>query len=54
MKHVSDLFTIYNEFSTLVKTQHSTVIKCFQCDLGGKYTSNDFTRLLTSDGILHQ
>ncbi|KAI3755838.1 hypothetical protein L1987_55647 [Smallanthus sonchifolius] len=27
---------------------------CFRCDLGGEYTSNDFTQLLASDGTIHQ
>ena len=43
MKRRSDFFDIYSNFRALVKTQHSVVIKCFRCDLGGEYTSNDFT-----------
>lgn len=35
MKRRSDFFSIYNNFRALVKTQHSAVIKCFRCDLGG-------------------
>ena len=35
MKHRSKFFEIYKAFHALVKTQHSTVIKCFKCDLGG-------------------
>ena len=54
MKRRSDFFGIYNNFRALVKTQHSAVIKCFRCDLGGEYTSNDFTQLLASDGTIHQ
>ena len=54
MKRRSDFFGIYNNFRALVKTQHSVVIKCFRCDLGGEYTSNDFTQLLASDGTIHQ
>jgi len=37
-----------------VKTQHSVVIKCFRCDLGGEYTSNKFCQLLVLDGIIYQ
>ncbi|GJZ98672.1 gag-pol polyprotein [Tanacetum coccineum] len=34
MKRMSDFLAVYKEFRALVKTQHSTVIKCFRCDLG--------------------
>src|SRR5581483_7356680 len=54
MKRRSDFFLVYSNFRALVKTQHSAVIKCFRCDLGGEYTSNDFTQLLASDGTIHQ
>ncbi|GJT58683.1 gag-pol polyprotein [Tanacetum coccineum] len=50
----SDFLTTFKEFRALVKTQHSTVMKCFRCDLGGEYTSNDFVGLLKSDGTLYQ
>ena len=42
MKHCFEFFEIYKAFRALVKTQHSSVIKCFSCDLGGEYTSNKF------------
>ena len=54
MKHRSDFLPIYRSFKALVKTQHSSVIKCFRCDLGGEYTSTDFSTLLASDGTIHQ
>lgn len=41
-------------FSTMVKTQHNVVIKCFRCDLGGEYTSNKFSELFAYDGTIHQ
>jgi hypothetical protein len=34
MKHRSKFLEIYTAFQALVKTQYSTVIKCFRCDLG--------------------
>nr|GEU34268.1 putative ribonuclease H-like domain-containing protein [Tanacetum cinerariifolium] len=34
MKRRSNFLTVFKEFRALVKTQHSTVIKCFCCDLG--------------------
>ena len=54
MKRRSDFLTIYSDFRALVKTQHSAVIKCFRCDLGGEFTSNDFNQLLAADGTVHQ
>ncbi|XP_073270455.1 uncharacterized protein [Primulina huaijiensis] len=54
MKHRSDYLAIFNDFKALVKNQHSTVIKCFRYDLGGEYTSNDFSHLLASDGTICQ
>jgi hypothetical protein len=54
MKHHSEFFEIYAVFRALIKTQHSTVIKCFRCDLGGEYISNKFYQLLTLDGTIHQ
>jgi len=54
MKHHSKFFEIYAAFQALVKTQHSVVIKCFRCDLGGEYTSNKFCQLFALDGTIHQ
>ncbi|GJW15105.1 gag-pol polyprotein [Tanacetum coccineum] len=42
MKRMFNFLTILKEFRALVKTQHSTVIKCFRNDLGREYTSNEF------------
>jgi hypothetical protein len=54
MKHRYEFFDIYAAFRALIKTQHSTVIKCFRCDLSGEYTSNKFCQLLALDGTIHQ
>jgi hypothetical protein len=53
MKQRSEFSEIYTAFRALVKTQHSVVIKCFRCDLGGEYTSNKFCQLLALDGTIH-
>jgi len=42
MKQCFEFYEIYTVFRALVKTQHSTVIKCFRCDLGGEYTFDKF------------
>ena len=52
MKHHYEFFEIYKAFHALVKTQHSAVIKCFRCDLGGEYTSNKFLELPALDGTM--
>ena len=54
MKHCSKFFEIYVVFRALIKTQHSTMIKCFRCDLGEEYTSNNFFQLLALDGTIYQ
>ena len=54
MKHCSKFFEIYAAFRALIKTQHSAVIKCFRCDLGGEYISNKFFQLLSLDETIHQ
>ena len=37
-----------------MKTQYFARIKCFRCDLGGEYTSNNFYQLLVLYGTIHQ
>jgi hypothetical protein len=54
MKHHSEFFEIYTAFRALVKTQHSIIIKCFRCDLGGEYTSNKLCELFALDETIHQ
>ena len=52
-KYHYNFLNIYNAFQVYVKTQHSIVIKCFTCDLGGEYTFNAFCELLASHGTIH-
>ena len=44
----------YIAFHTHIKTQYSTITKCFRCDLGREYTSNKFYEFLALDGTIHQ
>jgi len=53
MKKRSEFFGIYLMFRAMVKTQHNVVIKCFRSNLGGEYTSNQFSELLDYDGTIH-
>jgi hypothetical protein len=54
MKQYSEFFEIYTTFRAPVKTQNSTVIKCFRSDLGDKYNSNKFCEFLSLDETIHQ
>jgi hypothetical protein len=54
MKYRFEFFEIYTAFRALVKTQYSTIIKCFMCDLGREYTCSKFCKLLALDEIIHQ
>ena len=51
MKRRSNFLTIFCNFRALVKTQYSSVIKYFRCDLGAEYTSNDFLSYLLMMGL---
>jgi len=54
MKCRFDYLTILIKFSALVKTHHHfATIQTFRCDLGEKYTSNDFTTLFASNETIH-
>ena len=54
MKRCFDFIDIFKNFRTLIKTQNSILIKCFRCDLGDEYASNDFSSFLTSNDTLLQ
>ncbi|GJY32850.1 uncharacterized mitochondrial protein-like protein [Tanacetum coccineum] len=51
---VSNFLRVFKEFKALMKTQHSTVIKCFGCDFGSEYTFNEFVGLLNSNETIYQ
>jgi hypothetical protein len=50
----SDIFQCFVKFKLLVEKQFSAVIKQFQSDNGGEYTSNQFKPFLSQNGILHR
>jgi hypothetical protein len=50
----SDVFQCFLKFKFLVEKQFSAIIKQFQSDNGGEYTSNQFKHFLTQHGILHR
>lgn len=53
MKRKYDFFKNFYDLRALVKTQHSSVIKCFSFVIR-VYISNDFSQLFTFDGIMRQ
>jgi hypothetical protein len=52
LKKRSELFEIYQEFATMVRTQFSKVIKRFRADSGGEYQSTQLKEFLKSQGTL--
>jgi len=51
MKHRSEFFKIYTAFRALVKTQYSTVIKYFRCDLDGIIHQTSCTYTFKQNGV---
>lgn len=49
----SEVFNSFVKFKLFVEKQFSTVIKQFQTDNGGEYTSLQFKNFLTQHGIFH-
>jgi transposase InsO family protein len=50
----SNVCNCFVKFKHLAEKQFSTVIKQFQSDNGGEYTSNQFKDFLSNHGILHR
>uniref|UniRef100_A0A2N9IXE5 Integrase catalytic domain-containing protein n=1 Tax=Fagus sylvatica TaxID=28930 RepID=A0A2N9IXE5_FAGSY len=54
LKHKSDTFSIFKQFTALVKTQFKHSIQTFRTDCGGEFTSNEFHTFCANNGIVHQ
>ena len=54
IKNRSKFLSINIDIRAFVKTQLSTTIKCFRCDLDGEYTSFTFSKLFTLDETIHE
>uniref|UniRef100_A0A2N9J6E2 Integrase catalytic domain-containing protein n=1 Tax=Fagus sylvatica TaxID=28930 RepID=A0A2N9J6E2_FAGSY len=54
LKHKSDTFSIFKQFTALVKTQFQHSIQTFRTDCGGEFTSNEFHTFCANNGIVHQ
>jgi hypothetical protein len=49
----SDVFETFVKFKCLIENLFSLKIKQLQIDGGGEYTSHNFTKFLSTHGILH-
>ena len=54
LKHKSDVFPIFVQFKSMVKTQFFAKIQTFRSDGGGEFTSTAFKSFLANNGIVHQ
>jgi len=54
MKNRSDVFSIFQGFSTEIQNQFSTSNKILRTDNAREYISSQFQSFLCSQGILHQ
>ncbi|TPX43293.1 DNA-directed DNA polymerase [Synchytrium endobioticum] len=55
IKRKSDVFDVFKgRFKPLVENQADRKIKVLRTDRGGEYMSNEFTRYLQEQGIIHQ
>ena len=54
MRHRSELFQIYTDFTNMIQTQFQKRIKVFRSDGAREYLSLSMTNLLKSHGTLHQ
>ena len=50
----SDVFATFVKFKTIAEKLFSTSIKQIQTDNGGEFTSNQFKKFLTAQGIFHR
>jgi transposase InsO family protein len=50
----SDTFTIFKQFTTLVKNQFKQSVQLFRIDYGGEFTSTEFNTFCVDKGIIHQ
>ena len=54
LKHKSDTFAIFKQFTTLIQTQFKHSIQTFRTDCGGEFTSIEFNTFCANKGIIHQ
>jgi hypothetical protein len=54
LKHKSDTFVTFQQFTALVQTQFQHSIQTFRTDCGGEFTSTEFNTFCANKGIIHQ
>ena len=54
LKQKSEVFQCFREWKALVEKSSGRTIKIFRSDNGGEYTSTEFGKYLTQEGIKHE
>lgn len=54
LKSKTEAFDVFRDFKKLVENQTERTIKIFRTDNGGEFCSNEFSRFLKQNGIIHQ
>ena len=54
LTHKSDTFTLFKQFTALVKNQFKQSVKLFHTDCGDEFTSTEFNTFCADNGIIHQ
>lgn len=54
LTHKSEVLSKFKCFKATVEKQTGCLIKCLRSDGGGEYCSNEFSRYLEGEGIIHQ
>ena len=54
LKHKSNTFAIFKQFTTLIQTQFNHSIQTFCTGCGGEFTSTEFNTFCANKGIIHQ
>ena len=54
MKIKSEVFSIFQNFKSLVENESGKKIKTLRSDNGGEFVKNDFEAFLSKHGIQHQ
>ena len=54
LTHKSDTFTLFKQFTALVKNQFKQSVQLFRTDCGDEFTSTELNTFCADNGIIHQ